>query len=145
MKKSFEILIAEDNPADVALVREALKIHNIACVLHVLPDGEQALTMLDSLDRNPKRPRVDLLILDMHLPKYNGEDVLKRLRSSEHYAQTPVIVMAAYSAGWAEKKATEDAVFYFPKPSTLDELMKLGAVVRNMLTSPGSTTGPSGP
>ena len=107
MNQSFEILIAEDNPADVALVREALKIHDINCVLHVLRDGEQALALLDSLDRDPKTPRVDLLILDMHLPKHDGEDVLKRLRSTEHYAQTPVIVMTSQSSSRIEAQATE--------------------------------------
>ena len=91
MSQPFEILIAEDNPADVALVREALKLHGLDCVLRVLRDGEQALALLDSLDRDPKVPRVDLLILDMHLPKYDGEEILKRLRSTGHYAQLPVI------------------------------------------------------
>jgi len=134
MNQPFEILIAEDNPADVALVREALKAHNIDCVLHVLRDGEQALALLDSLDKDPKLPRVDLLILDMHLPKHDGEDILKRLRSTEHYAQTPVVVMTSQSSSWSEAKATKHAaMFYFQKPSAMDELTELGAVVRNVL------------
>jgi DNA-binding response OmpR family regulator len=130
----FQILIAEDNPADVALVREALKLHHIDAVLHVLSDGEQALTLLDSLDRDPKLPRVDLLILDMHLPKHDGEDVLKRLRSTEHYAQTPVIVMTAHASTRTEAQATKHAaMFYFRKPSTLNELSELGSMVRDVL------------
>ena len=134
MNQPFEILIAEDNPADVALVREALKMHDINCVLHVLRDGEQALALLDSLDRDPKIPRVDLLILDMHLPKHDGEDVLKRLRSTEHYAQTPGIVMTSYSSGGIEAKATKHAAMsYVHKPSTIEELSELGLVVRNVL------------
>jgi DNA-binding response OmpR family regulator len=136
MNQPFEILIAEDNPADVALVREALKLHKVECVLHVLRDGEQALAFLDSLDRDPKKPRVDLLILDMHLPKYDGEDILKRLRSTEHYAQTPVIAMTSQTSSWIEAKATKHAaLFYFQKPSTMDELTELGAVVRKVLES----------
>ena len=134
MSQPFEILIAEDNPADVALVREALKMHDINCVLHVLRDGEQALALLDSLDRDPKLPRVDLLMLDMHLPKHDGEEILKRLRSTEHYAQTPVIVMTSYPSNLIEANATKHAaMFYFRKPSTLDELSELGSMVRNVL------------
>jgi|SRR5579862_8849377 len=134
MNPPFEILIAEDNPADVALVREALKAHDIDCVLHVLRDGEQALALLDSLDRDPKVPRVDLLILDMHLPKHDGEEILKRLRSTEHYAQTPVIVMTSYPSSWVEAKAAKHAaMFYFRKPSTLEELSELGSMVQNVL------------
>jgi CheY-like chemotaxis protein len=136
VNQSFEILLAEDNPADVTLVREALKMHNVDCVVHVLRDGEQALALLDSLDRDPKLPRVDLLILDMHLPKHDGEEILKRLRSTEHYAQTPVIVMTSYPSSWIEAKAAKHAaVFYYQKPSTMDELKELGAVVRNVLDS----------
>jgi|SRR5579872_4566610 len=136
MNQPFEILLAEDNPADVVLVREALKVHGIDCVLHVLRDGEQALALLDSLDKDPKMPRVDLLILDMHLPKHDGEDILKRLRSTEHYAQTPVIVMTADSSTRLEAQATKNAaMFFFRKPSTLKELSELGAVVRNVLDS----------
>src|SRR6185369_18088842 len=97
MNPPFEILIAEDNPADVALVREALALQNVDCVLHVLRDGEAALSLLDRLDNDPNQPPVDLLILDMHLPKYDGEEVLNRLRSTRHYAQTPVIVMTSHS------------------------------------------------
>ena len=138
MNQPFEILIAEDNPADVALVREALKLHDVDCMLRVLRDGEQALALLDSLDRDPKLPRVDLLILDMHLPKHDGEDILKRLRSTEHYAQMPVIVMTSQSSSSLEAEATKHAaLFYFRKPSTLDELSELGLVVRNVLLSRG--------
>jgi DNA-binding response OmpR family regulator len=134
MNQPFEILIAEDNPADVALVREALKMQHIDSVLHVLRDGEQAFTLFDSLDKDPKLPRVDLLILDMHLPKHDGEEVLKRLRSTEHYAQTPVIVMTSYPSSWIEAKAVKHAaMFYFRKPSTLDELSELGSMVRDVL------------
>jgi CheY-like chemotaxis protein len=134
VNQPFEILIAEDNPADVTLVREALRIQNVNYVLHVLRDGEQALALLDSLDRDPKMPRVDLLILDMHLPKHDGEDILKRLRSTEHYAQTPVIVMTASSSSRIEETAAKHAaMFYFRKPSTLEELSELGSMVRDVL------------
>ena len=147
MHQPFEILIAEDNPADVALVREALKMHQLDSVLHVLRDGEQALALLDSLDRDPRFPRVDLLILDMHLPKHDGEEILNRLRSTEHYAQTPVIVMTSYPSSWIEAKAAKHAaMFYFRKPSTLEELSELGSMVRDVLShdSGGRQTPPLG-
>jgi two-component system, chemotaxis family, response regulator Rcp1 len=142
----FEILIAEDNPADVALVREALKTNNVDCVLHILTDGEKALAWIDSLESDPKIPQVDLLILDMHLPKHDGEAVLKRLRSTRHYARTPVIVMTSLASRWIEDNAAKDgALVYCSKPSTLDELVKLGAVVRNMLEQHGRGAGNPAP
>jgi len=138
----FEILIAEDNPADVVLVREALATNNVDCVLHVLTDGEKALARIDNLDNDPNKPPVDLLILDMHLPKHDGETVLKRLRSTRHYARTPVIVMTSLASKWIEDNAAKDgAMVYCSKPSTLDELLKLGVVVRNMLDQHGRGAG----
>jgi len=142
----FEILIAEDNPADVVLVREALATNNVDCVLHVLTDGEKALARIDNLDNDPNKPPVDLLILDMHLPKHDGETVLKRLRSTRHYARTPVIVMTSLASKWIEDNAAKDgAMVYCSKPSTLDELLKLGVVVRNMLNQHGRGAGNPAP
>lgn len=146
MAQPFEILIAEDNPADVVLVREALATNNVDCVLHVLTDGEKALARIDNLDNDPNKPPVDLLILDMHLPKHDGEAILKRLRSTRHYARTPVIVMTSLASRWIEDNAAKDgALVYCSKPSTLDELVKLGAVVRNMLEQHGRGAGNPAP
>jgi DNA-binding response OmpR family regulator len=132
--KPFEILLAEDNPQDAELVRMALKEHRVDCALRVIPDGAQAITFLDTLDANPKSPALDLLLVDMNLPKRSGEDILKRLRSTEHYARTPVIVMSGLPAEAVEEKATRHAAtVYFKKPLTLDEFMQLGSIVRNVL------------
>jgi DNA-binding response OmpR family regulator len=136
--RTFEILIAEDNPADVLLVREALKEHGINYALHVFSDGAKMLAHIDQLDGNSAIPRFDLLILDMHLPKHDGEEILKRLRSTEHHAQSPVIVMTSVdSTTMAADAEQHAALFYFRKTSTLDEFMKLGAMVRAILDQRG--------
>jgi CheY-like chemotaxis protein len=132
------ILIAEDNPADVVLVREALKQHQVDCALHVIHDGAKAIAFLQSLDADPEAPRLNLVLLDMHLPKRDGDDILKTLRSTERYGQTPVIVMTASAAPEDQQKAEENAALsYFRKPTSLAEFMKLGALVRSVV-SPGS-------
>jgi CheY-like chemotaxis protein len=132
----FEILLAEDNPADVGLVREALKEHDVACVLHVVGDGEQAITLLEGLDADSDELRLDLVLLDMHLPKHDGEDILKHLRSTERYAHTPVLVVTGSDSTLIEEKSVRDAALsYFRKPSTLEEFMQLGAVVRSLLAA----------
>ena len=131
------ILIAEDNAADLALVREALKEHHVECSLHVSNDGAKAIAFLNDLDADPKGPRLDLVLLDMHLPKRDGEDVLKALRSTDRYGQTPVIVMTASDSPEDQQTAEKNAALsYFRKPSNLSEFMQLGALVRSVL-SPG--------
>ena len=126
----FDILLTEDNLEDAELVRLALKEYSVKYTLRVIRDGVEAITFLGSLDGDPKSPALDLLIVDMNLPKRSGEDILKRLRSTENYAQTPVIVMSGLIAGAIEEKAT---MVYFQKPLTLDGFMRLGWIFGNVL------------
>jgi DNA-binding response OmpR family regulator len=132
--KPFEILLAEDSLGDVELVRLALKEHGVECMLRVFRDGGDVITFLRSLDADPKGPALDLLVVDMNLPNSTGEDILKCLRATENYAQTPVIVMSGVIAGATDEKTTRHAAMvYFQKPSTLDGFMQLGSIVRNVL------------
>ncbi|HEX7359598.1 MAG TPA: response regulator [Bryobacteraceae bacterium] len=132
--RRFEIVLAEDNPADAELVREALEQHNVHCSLHVICDGAQAMELIDRLDADPKEPRLDLLLVDMLLPKRDGEAVLRRLRSTERYAQTPVVVISGLSSSAVEEAAIRNAaVVYFKKPAALEEFMRLGSIVRQVL------------
>jgi CheY-like chemotaxis protein len=130
--KSFDVLLAEDNSADAELVRMALKEHDVDCTLRVICDGAEAITLLESLDTDPTTQTLDLLLVDMNLPKRSGEDILKCLRSTRSYAKTPVIIMSG-SAVVEEEATRHPATIYFKKPSTLDEFMQLGSIVRNVL------------
>ena len=130
----YHILLAEDSAADVGIVRLALRDQNFDHVLHVAKDGEEAIAFIERADSDRKAPGLDLLLLDMHLPRYNGEQILQRLRSSERYAQTPVVVMTSFAAPEDRDRAQKHAaLFYFRKPSGLDEFIQLGAIVRNIL------------
>ncbi len=83
VNQKYDILLAEDNPADAVLVREALIKHGINCALRVVRDGAEAIRFMNGLDTGQSGSRLDLLVLDMHLPKHNGEEILKTLRSTE--------------------------------------------------------------
>jgi CheY-like chemotaxis protein len=130
-----QIVLVEDNPADAMLVQMALESSGVSFKLHVLDDGDKALTFIEESDANPVAAPIDLLLLDLHLPKRDGEEILKRLRLSERYAQTPVIVMTASDAPRDHAQAQRhDAMHYFRKPSTLAEYMQLGVIVANLLS-----------
>jgi CheY-like chemotaxis protein len=129
-----QILLAEDNPADVAIVREAFKEHGVSCGLHVVRDGAAAIGFIERLDEDRREPPLDLLLLDMHLPKRHGADILKRLRSTERYAQTPVIVMTGSTSTQDEEAANKNAALhYFRKPSNTAQFLELGAIVKDIL------------
>jgi chemotaxis family two-component system response regulator Rcp1 len=128
------ILLAEDNSADVELVREALLDRAIAYDLHVVEDGERAIDFIERLDRDSTLQCPKLLLLDLHLPKRDGEEVLRRLRASGRCGQTPVVILTASdSPGDRETAARNAALHYFRKPSTLEQYMQLGDVVKSII------------
>lgn len=134
------VVLAEDNLADIHLVREALQEHHVRCDLRVVSDGEEMLHFINQLDLDNGDPCPDLLLLDLGLPKYSGREILQHLLASKKCSHVPVVVMT--SSDWrkdvelAEKHAS---VHYFRKPSTLAEFMHLGGLVKNMIEAPCRT------
>jgi len=130
-----EIVVVEDSREDADLIGVVLQEHQIDCRMRVIRDGATAIQLLDALDRDPSARRLDLFIVDINLPKYSGEDVLKRLRCTERFAQSPVIVMSGLDCSMGERTAMKHgATAYFRKPSTLEEYMQLGSVIHDLLS-----------
>lgn len=130
-----QIVLAEDNPADVGLVRQALRDHEVHCDLRVIPDGEAVVTFIDSLDLDGKLPCPDLLLLDLHLPKRDGTEILRHLRASERCGQTPVVVLTSSEAASDRQNAEKNAaIHYFRKSASLAEFMLLGKIVKEALS-----------
>jgi chemotaxis family two-component system response regulator Rcp1 len=89
----IEILLVEDNRADVRLTREALTEGKVRNNLHVAPDGIVALEMLRQKGPSAKAPRPDLILLDLNLPKMNGRELLAEIKKDESLRQIPVVVL----------------------------------------------------
>ena len=93
-----EILLVEDNPTDVELTLRALKKNNLANKVQVVTDGEQALEFIFATgsckgrDINHK-PRV--ILLDLKLPKVDGLQVLRKIKSDERTKNIPVVVLTS--------------------------------------------------
>jgi len=91
--KQVEILLVEDNPADVRLVREALKESKILNNLIVVEDGVEAMDFLRKKGKYASSVRPDLILLDLNLPKKNGREVLAEVKSDEKLKRIPVVIM----------------------------------------------------
>jgi CheY-like chemotaxis protein len=135
-----EILLAEDNPADVYLVREALKEHGVQCTVRTAADGRDVLTLLAASDRawNP-----DLIILDLNLPRHDGIEILQKVRSTEAIANVPVVVLTSSDSPRDRTIANDlGATRYVRKPSNLEQFLQLGALFKELLISPHATAAP---
>ena len=134
MNDTVNILLAEDNPADVFLVGEALKAHGLIVSMQVAFDGEQAISFIDAADRNESAPGLDIALVDLNLPKKTGVEVLARLRRSTKSANIPVAVISS-SPRSADPVtlAGLHADYYFTKPSDYNQFMVLGEVVKKLL------------
>jgi two-component system response regulator len=84
------VLLVEDNPDDVALTLRAFKKSNIINEVIVAKDGEEALELLFSDDALPQ-----LILLDLKLPKVDGLEVLRRIRSNERMRMLPVVILTS--------------------------------------------------
>lgn len=130
----LQILVAEDNPGDVFLIRRALAEHNIPHELHVAHDGEEAIEFVAKVGQPGGVPCLDLLLLDLNLPKADGPQVLAELRKHPECAATPVVVVTSSDAAKDRERMAELGISrYFRKPSDLESFMKLGSVVREVL------------
>ncbi len=77
----IEVLLVEDDPGDELMTREAFEDNKIRNRLHVARDGEEALDFLYRRGEHAGAPRVDLILLDLNLPKYDGRQILERVKS----------------------------------------------------------------
>jgi len=129
---AFLLLLVEDNPADVFLVREALREESLDCDLQVVDDGEQAMRFFERVDAGSQAPP-DLLLLDLNVPRVGGEQVLERLRKIRQCAGVGVVVITSSDSPHDRQKASDlGADEYFRKPTNLDDFMALGKLVRRL-------------
>lgn len=89
----IEILLVEDNPADVRLTQEALKEGKIAHELNVVEDGVEAMDYLRREGEFSESIRPDLILLDLNLPKMDGREVLAEIKQDERLKSIPVVVL----------------------------------------------------
>ncbi|MDZ4799195.1 MAG: response regulator [Bryobacteraceae bacterium] len=124
--RPVEVLLVEDNPGDVRLTQEALKDGRVLVNLTVAVDGVEALEMLKSSGSFSGRPRPDLILLDLNLPRKSGREVLEEIKADDELKRIPVIVMSTSKAEQDICKAYNlNANCYVTKPVELDEFLNV--------------------
>ena len=124
--KTVEILLIEDNPGDVRLTIEALKESKIINNLNVVYDGIEALSYLQKEGIYKDKPRPDLIILDLNLPKKDGREVLGEIKSEDSLKQIPIVILTTSEAEEDIIKSYElHANCYITKPVNMEQFIKV--------------------
>ena len=89
----FHLLLVEDDPADAGLVRRAVRNCKVISDLHHVQDGVEALEFLRRTGRHAAAPRPDLILLDLNMPRMDGREFLKEMKSDPALRSIPVVVM----------------------------------------------------
>jgi CheY-like chemotaxis protein len=92
-ERRIEVLLVEDDPGDVVMTREAFQDYKVRNQLHVVNDGTEAMAFLRQEGQFAGRPRPDLVLLDLNLPKMDGREVLEAIKSDPDLASIPVVVL----------------------------------------------------
>jgi CheY-like chemotaxis protein len=94
----IEVLLVEDDPGDVLLIREAFDFNKVHNNLNVVSDGEQALDYLRGTGDYTDRIRPDLVLLDLNLPRKDGREVLAEVKSDLKLRTIPIVVLTTSEA-----------------------------------------------
>jgi CheY-like chemotaxis protein len=127
------LVLIEDNPADVLLVREAIRERGLAVDLVSYADVPEALAGLG----NPTNPLPDAILMDLNLPRGEGMTIIKTLRASERLRDVPLAILTSSQSPRDLEQAQRLQVhWYIHKPSTLDEFLnKVGEAISALLNS----------
>ncbi len=133
MPKAIEILLVEDNPADVRLTEEALKDTGIAYTLHVVGDGEEALSFLRRQGEFSAKPRPDVVLLDLNMPQKDGHEVLAEIRDDDSINKIPLVVLTVSQEDRDILKALDLKMnYYLHKPVHPDRLHSILAMIQDL-------------
>lgn len=124
--KSIHLLLVEDNEGDIVLIADAFEDAKIFNTISVVRDGQQALDFLYKTNGYELADEPDLIVLDVNLPKLNGHEVLKKIKSDKKLCHIPVIMLTTSSSPTDINKSYKNHVnCYITKPVDVDEFIKV--------------------
>lgn len=131
------ILVIEDNASDVFLLDRALKKQDLRFELIHLLSGGEALAFIRRQGAYIDVQVPNLILVDLNLSKYTGEDILREIRSAMHLSGVPVCVWSSSQSPRDEALLKDLGVSRFiTKPSGLDQFMEIGKTIKDLLAVP---------
>ena len=129
---ALEVLMAEDSPADVLLTRRAFAKGTMNVSLHVVKDGVEAIQFLRREGSYTAAPRIDVMLLDLNMPRMGGREVLANLKQDPQLKTLPVVILTTSDA---ERDIVDcyhlQANCYVTKPADFDEFQNVVRAIEN--------------
>ena len=136
-----QILVMEDNPADVHLLRLALDQHGEEYRLEVLRDGEEAIRFVNAYRTSSTDSEPCVIILDLHLPRHDGKAVLKAIREEPALTHVHVVALSSMPSPSDELEVQRLGVrLCMAKPMELDAWIALAAEILAICREPTTLT-----
>jgi chemotaxis family two-component system response regulator Rcp1 len=132
--RAMEILLIEDDLDDAGMTISALQKGEVPCRISLVRDGEEALDFIFQRERYRRAPQPDLILLDLHLPKVGGREVLAKVKADEKLKRIPVVVLTgslAYQEILQSEKLQIES--FLTKPLELVEFIRTVKSLRKYL------------
>lgn len=127
-----KILLVEDSIGDIRLTQEVFKEGKLNNELYTVKDGEEATSFLHKKGPYANSPRPDLILLDLNLPKKDGREVLKEIKSDKDLARIPVVVLTTSKAEEdIERTYDLHANCYITKPIDIDQFIHVAKSIED--------------
>jgi two-component system, chemotaxis family, response regulator Rcp1 len=134
IKRKWKIFLAEDNPGDVFLVRRALDFYGIEYELSLARNGEEATAIVRRAGHG--EILIDLMLVDLNLPRYDGGQIVAAARSSTSLEKTPIIILTSSDSPHDRSRLSKlGASLYFRKPADLSAFMEVGKLVQDVINA----------
>lgn len=128
------VLVIEDNTSDVFLLERALNQQDLRFELTHLADGSEALAFVHREGAYAAAPIPHLILVDLNLSRYSGEDVLREIRDAKHLSGVPVCAWSSAQSQRDRARLMDLGVARFvTKPSGLDQFMEIGKLIKDLL------------
>ena len=132
----IRILVIEDNPADVDLLRRAFKSARLDCELTLMEDGAEAMSFVRGEGPYAEAPPPDLVVLDLNLPKNDGIEVLQAMRATPLFSAVPVAILSSSSSPRERARVEQFHIGRFiTTPPDLDEFLQIGSTLKSFLST----------
>ena len=127
------IIVVEDNPVDIYLIRWVLQAHELSYELQVIDNGDHALNYIHQLAHEERLQSPTIMLLDLNLPQRDGREILRQMKSIPQVADIRVVIVTG-SNNPTDRRETlaMGADAYFVKPYHLNEFMQLGEVIKHV-------------